>query len=231
MKLSLLSFFLIISLLSSCKQETKNNIDNKRDIEISGKKLTDGSPDIIPELKEVSAIEKFDSTIINNKVDTISKDRHVEISKNELKPKTPVKEDHKVEPVIRKVKKTKKYKPEIEFDETLYDFGEITEGDIIKHKFTFTNSGNSVLKFENASGTCGCTQPSFPFLDIAPGEKGYIGVTYNSVGKDGEQSSEITVYANTIPKTRTLYLKGKVVPKKKDLDSNPKVELVKDTID
>ena len=109
-----------------------------------------------------------------------------------------------------------KYMPKIDFDEVSYDFGEIVEGNIINHNFTFTNTGKSNLSIEKAMATCGCTTPSFPFIDIKPGETGYIGVIYNSVNKDGDQKPEITVYSNALQKEMTLYLTGTVKAKAKE---------------
>lgn len=85
---------------------------------------------------------------------------------------------------------------EIKFDEYSYDFGEITEGDKIEHKFTFTNTGNAPLTITKADATCGCATPSIPFMDIMPGESGYIGIMYNSVGKEGEETPQVTIYSN-----------------------------------
>ena len=128
----------------------------------------------------------------------------------------------KTKPIVKPVRKPEpnpvkapptKYLPKVEFDEMSYDFGEITEGDIIKHNFTFTNTGKTNLSIEKATATCGCTKPSFPFIDIKPGETGYIGVTYNSVSKDGDQKPQITVFSNAIRKEITLSLTGIVKPK------------------
>lgn len=128
-------------------------------------------------------------------------------------------------PEVKPVKKPKpnpvtspptKYLPKIEFDEVTYDFGEITEGEIIEHSFLFTNSGKTNLSIEKATATCGCTKPSFPFIDIKPGETGYIGVTYNSVNKEGDQMPQITVFSNAIRKEITLSLTGIVKPKFQD---------------
>ena len=104
-------------------------------------------------------------------------------------------------------------RPKIEFEELTWDFGKITEGDIVEKKFKFTNTGNAPLEIKAANATCGCTRPSFPFLDIAPGESNFIGVKYNSVGKDGAQNPEVTIEANTIPKITTIKITGFVMPK------------------
>ena len=125
-------------------------------------------------------------------------------------------------PKVKPVKKAKpnpvkspptKYLPKIEFDELTYDFGEITEGEIIEHSFLFTNTGKTNLSIKKATATCGCTKPSFPFIDIKPGETGYIGVTYNSVNKNGDQMPQITVFSNAIRNEITLSLIGIVKPK------------------
>jgi len=147
------------------------------------------------------------------------------LENKESLPKNKVEKPAKTKPKKKK-KKSRKVtihkKPKIEFEELVWDFGEITEGDIIEKKFKFINAGNAPLEIIATSATCGCTRPSFPFLDIAPGESNVIGVTYNSVGKDGEQSPEITIEANTTPKITTLKLKGTVKPK-------PQTELVPDS--
>src|SRR5690625_4939798 len=65
----------------------------------------------------------------------------------------------------------KKYH-KIKFDETNYDFGEMKEGDVVQHEFTFTNTGDAPLKVLKARPSCGCTVPSWSKEPIAPGEKG-----------------------------------------------------------
>ncbi len=106
-------------------------------------------------------------------------------------------------------KKTAKMK----FENDTYAFGIIKPGDVIEHKFEFTNTGNTDLVITNAEATCGCTQPSFPFIPIPPGEKGYIGVKYDSTGKLGSQKPTVTLTTNAYPKTQKVYLEGVVISK------------------
>jgi hypothetical protein len=98
----------------------------------------------------------------------------------------------------------------IKFTETSYNFGEIKQGDTVKYDFEFTNTGKSELLILEAEATCGCTHPSYPFIPIAPGETGKIGVTFNSAGKMGVQRPSITVTTNGIPKTIKVNLEGVV---------------------
>lgn len=102
---------------------------------------------------------------------------------------------------------------EITFEKMKYDFGTIEEGDVISHTFKFFNTGTGDLVISDATATCGCTRPDFPFTPIAPQETGTINVSFNSTGKDGKQRKPITVISNATDKRMTVYLQGKVVPK------------------
>ncbi len=104
-------------------------------------------------------------------------------------------------------------KPIMSFEKTTYDFGRIVQGDVIQTKINFINTGNAPLEVVNASASCGCTRPTFPFLPIGPGERGYIGVEYNSTGKLGPQNPEIRLYTNISPEPVKVYLKGVVLDK------------------
>jgi len=119
----------------------------------------------------------------------------------------------------------------ISFEHTEFDFGQIIEGDKKDFKFSFTNSGKEDLEILKAVPSCGCTLPSFPFIPLEPGETGFIGVTYNSVGKMGNQTPEIEVYTNIRPEPFILTLKGIVLQKEKeDLDTELEAEASTDTI-
>lgn len=100
--------------------------------------------------------------------------------------------------------------PVMAFEETNWDFGTIQEGDVVKHTYTFTNTGKSPLIIQNATAQCGCTVPQWPREPIAPGQKGEIQVEFNSKGKAGVQSKSVTITANTQPEINQVMLKGVV---------------------
>lgn len=100
--------------------------------------------------------------------------------------------------------------PVINFDETSWDFGTIQDGEVVKHIYTFTNTGKSPLIIQNATAQCGCTVPQWPREPIAPGQKGEIQVEFNSKGKVGVQSKSVTITANTQPEISQVMLKGVV---------------------
>lgn len=100
----------------------------------------------------------------------------------------------------------------IEFEETSFDFGEVKEGAIVEHSFSFTNTGKTPLLINNARSTCGCTVPDWPKEPIPPGEKGGISVRFDTHNKHNQQSKPITITANTYPATSRVFLSGFVHP-------------------
>jgi hypothetical protein len=96
------------------------------------------------------------------------------------------------------------------FDESSFDFGTVTEGEIITHTFSFTNTGEEPLIISDARGTCGCTVPSKPTAPIAPGETGEITVRFDSSNKVGKRNQRVTVIANTTPPQTIISLDGTV---------------------
>ncbi len=100
--------------------------------------------------------------------------------------------------------------PKMEFKTPEHDFGMIKPGDKVSHVFEFTNTGDAPLIISNASATCGCTVPEYPREPVAPGQGGKIKVTFDSQGKFGQQSKNVTITANTQPNINTLTIKGNI---------------------
>lgn len=100
----------------------------------------------------------------------------------------------------------------MEFETTVFDFGEVQEGDVISHVFKFTNKGKVPLVINNAQSTCGCTVPSWPDKPILPGGNGELKVEFNTSGKTSFQEKPVTISANTLPSTTKVYVKGMVRP-------------------
>src|SRR5690606_17783266 len=102
------------------------------------------------------------------------------------------------------------YLPVITWDTVLYDFGEVQEGDIVRHTYSFTNTGTAPLLITQASSTCGCTVPEWPKEPIAPGSSGAITVSFNTAGRPGTQSKPVTIFANTYPNEQKIHIRGYV---------------------
>jgi len=101
---------------------------------------------------------------------------------------------------------------QLTFEQTIFDFGEVEEGDIVEHTFSFENTGAVPLLISDARSTCGCTVPEWPQEAIAPGEEGVINVRFDTNQKMNQQSKPITITANTLPAHTRIYLRGFVRP-------------------
>ena len=107
-----------------------------------------------------------------------------------------------------------KTKAKISFEQTLYEFGNIREdGGKVTHEFEFTNEGKDPLKIISAKAECGCTTPEYPRTEILPGEKGYIKVTSNPLGRPGGFTKAVTVRCSGNPGKVVLKIRGTVLPK------------------
>jgi hypothetical protein len=101
---------------------------------------------------------------------------------------------------------------EISFEVLKYDFGAITQGEIVAYTYRFKNSGVAPLIISNVQPSCGCTDlKTWPQEPIAPGETGEISVEFNSEGRSGSVNKSISVVSNTSPATIRLGLSGEIV--------------------
>lgn len=101
--------------------------------------------------------------------------------------------------------------PKAVFDKDMHDFGRITEGEAISYSFHFRNDGNADMIISSCSATCGCTVPDYPRGRVKPGGEGYVTVTFNSQGKQGQQYQEVTVNTNAQPSKYVLKITAQVV--------------------
>ena len=102
--------------------------------------------------------------------------------------------------------------PVITFEQDNFDFGTIIEGELVEHKFEFTNTGKGVLIISGVSASCGCTVPkNWPKSPINPGESAYIEVVFDSEGRVGKANKILTISANTKPNYTKVVLTGEVV--------------------
>ena len=102
----------------------------------------------------------------------------------------------------------------IMYEQPEFDFGQATEGDLVVHKFKFTNTGKVPLTILKARASCGCTIPEYPEDPVPPGGTGEITAKFNTEGKQGEQRKTIHITANTYPNETSVLLKGIVNPAK-----------------
>ena len=101
--------------------------------------------------------------------------------------------------------------PEIQFENPVYDFGKVIQGEILSYTFHFKNVGKSSLLISGIEASCGCTTSVPPRAPIQPGEKGEIKITFDSKHKIGEISSYLIVTANTYPAQTVLTVNANVI--------------------
>ena len=101
--------------------------------------------------------------------------------------------------------------PAITFQDTVFDFGEVREGEVVEYAFVFKNTGKGPLLIARARSTCGCTVPEWPENPIPPGGTGKITARFDTEGKVGVQLKPITISANTPEGNSKVYLSGKVL--------------------
>ena len=111
--------------------------------------------------------------------------------------------------------------PQIEFERTEHDYGEIEQGGNGKTEFSFTNTGTEPLIISKAKGSCGCTVPTWPKEPIAPGAKATIEVKYDTK-RVGPISKSVTITSNSVDNsTALLKIKGSVKAKATEEDAMP----------
>lgn len=99
----------------------------------------------------------------------------------------------------------------IEFFEESHNFGEIKEGEKVKHTFRFKNAGANPLKVENVKASCGCTASDYTKEEVAPGAEGFVEVEFDSSNKNGIIRKTLTVTTNSEPRNKILSFTGEVV--------------------
>lgn len=113
--------------------------------------------------------------------------------------------------------------PGIVFENETIDYGTIPHNSDGNREFVFVNNGNKPLKIESTQGSCGCTVPTKPEGDIAPGAKGTIGVKYDT-NREGPFTKTVTIKSNAVgQETKVVTIKGTVLPDPNKKPAEPAV--------
>lgn len=103
--------------------------------------------------------------------------------------------------------------PGMLFENETIDYGTIPANSDGKREFVFVNNGNKPLIIESTQGSCGCTVPTKPEKPIQPGEKGVIGVKYDTSRAGQPFTKTVTVKSNAVgQETKVLTIKGTILP-------------------
>ena len=116
----------------------------------------------------------------------------------------------------------------IRFEEMEHQYGTIQKGGNGDCEFTFWNDGDEPLILQTVKASCGCTTPKYTQKPVMPGQKGVIGVHYNT-NNVGGFSKTVTVTSNAVNNPRVvLRIKGTVkqdaTPSQPEAQPKAKVE-------
>jgi Protein of unknown function (DUF1573) len=101
-------------------------------------------------------------------------------------------------------------KATMDFKDTLHNFGNVQQGEMVQYEFEFTNNGKSPLIISSATGSCGCTVADYPHDPVMPGKSAAMKTMFSSAGKSGHQEKSITIVTNAKRPVYMLYIKADV---------------------
>jgi hypothetical protein len=94
--------------------------------------------------------------------------------------------------------------PKIEFATSVFNFGKVNSGEVVRHDFVFTNTGTSTLDITDVRPGCGCTTAGEWSRRVDPGQSGRIPLQFNSNGFGGEVTKSATVACNDPAQTNII---------------------------
>jgi len=101
--------------------------------------------------------------------------------------------------------------PNLVVKQPIFDFGEVSQGQTVRHSFSFNNDGDESLLIEKVRSSCGCTAALISAKTLAPGEGGEVQATFDSTRFRGAVTKTISLYSNDPRQpVMKLYVKGKV---------------------
>lgn len=101
--------------------------------------------------------------------------------------------------------------PDIRFETTVHNFGQISQGAKAAFSYEFKNGGVDTLRITKVRKGCGCQSAKASRDVIPPGEKGTIDVVFTSRGYSGVVTKTVYVHSNDPEEERVgLVMKGTV---------------------
>ena len=98
--------------------------------------------------------------------------------------------DSKMPKNLREQKKTE--------DPNTWDFGQVKEGEILKHNFKLKNESKKILNIKDVNTSCGCTASKIAEKKLLPQEATWIEVAFNSKGYSGPTQQFVYVHTDAL---------------------------------
>ena len=74
-----------------------------------------------------------------------------------------------------------------------FDFGQVAQGTVLRHRFTATNGGDAALSISRLQPECGCTTALVGRKTLAPGESTELEVAFDTSGESGSVRKRVQV--------------------------------------
>jgi len=87
-----------------------------------------------------------------------------------------------------------------------WDFGQVKQGEILKHDFVFKNESQKTLNIKEVTTSCGCTASAVKNKTLLPGEDTTIEVKFNSKGYVGSVQQFVYVHTDSLDKPIVKYI-------------------------
>jgi hypothetical protein len=102
--------------------------------------------------------------------------------------------------------------PDLQFTSTLFDFGQVHQGEKVLHAFEFVNAGQDPLLIDRVRSSCGCTAVLVSDKNLAPGAAGQVQANFDSARFRGSVSKTVYIYSNDpVKPVVQLKIKGEVL--------------------
>jgi uncharacterized protein DUF1573 len=102
--------------------------------------------------------------------------------------------------------------PHIAAAEPDHDFGSVEQGFIVEHRFEVVNQGDQALDIKSVKSSCGCSATLESSKTLAPGERGWVEASLDTVRLSGPQVKAVRVKTNDpVQPELTLTLHGTVL--------------------
>ena len=92
-----------------------------------------------------------------------------------------------------------------DLDHKKHDFPDAKEGEVVRHVFPFTNTGDEPLIITGYEVSCNCTTLLFPKDPVMPGQSGELTLIFETGGKEGYQNRKVLVKTNTGKDTKLSF--------------------------
>ncbi|MAT58851.1 MAG: hypothetical protein CMF23_12835 [Ignavibacteriae bacterium] len=117
--------------------------------------------------------------------------------------------------------------PKLSVPEKSFDFGDINEGDVVKHTFTIYNTGDDLLVIKDVKSSCGCTAALPDKKELKPGESTGVKVEFNSAKRKGQQRKHVYLTTNDPEnkEIRLTFTTNILVDQSKKVTEQPRMKL------